>query len=138
MLAIKTILHPTDFSEASQCGLKLACGLAADHNAHLVVIHVMAAPVILPDGAVLPMLRRRVDGASERDIPDDGVDIVRRAEESAPATEILNMAQLCDADLIVMGSNGRDGRRRCLTGSVAEAVMRKATCPVLTVTSPTA
>jgi nucleotide-binding universal stress UspA family protein len=139
MLAFKTILHPTDFSESSQCALEIACGMAADYRAHLVVIHVMAAPLGLPDGATFAVPDRGLDGIRTRldelEIPNNRIDVVRRVEEGSPATEILSVAQLCHADLIVMGSHGRSGLRRWFMGSVAEAVMRKATCPVLTVSA---
>ena len=50
-----------------------------------------------------------------------------------PATEIVKAAQDWPADLIVVGSHGRGGVKRLLLGSVADAVMRHATCPVLVV-----
>jgi nucleotide-binding universal stress UspA family protein len=139
MLAIKTILHPTDFGESSQYALELACGLAADYGAHLVIIHVIAAPVVFTDGATLALPERGVEGVRARlnhlEIPERDIDVIRRVEEGNPAAEILGMAELCHADLIVMGTHGRRGLRRWLMGSVADAVARKATCPVLTVTS---
>jgi nucleotide-binding universal stress UspA family protein len=49
---------------------------------------------------------------------------------------ILTKAEEFHCDLIVMGTHGRTGLRRLLVGSVAEAVMRKAPCPVLTVKGP--
>ena len=55
-----------------------------------------------------------------------------RLEEGDPATMILNVAQETGAGLIVMGTHGRTGLERLLMGSVAEQVMRKAPCPVLT------
>ncbi len=51
------------------------------------------------------------------------------------ATEIVNAARDWPADLIVIGSHGRGGLKRALLGSVAEAVMRQAPCPVLVVRS---
>jgi len=139
MLSIRTILHPTDFSEPSGYALNMAYSLAADYGAHLVIIHVMATPVIVSDGILfasqsdLEDLREKLDRLAAPDAP---IDVVRRLEEGNPTTEILHMAQLCHADLIVMGSHGQHGLRRWLMGSVAEDVLRKATCPVLTVTTP--
>lgn len=139
MLPVRTILHPTDFSEASEYALGLASGLAADYHASLVIIHVVASPIVLPDGVVLSNPAPAGEGIRDRldDLIVSGSDIqvVRRIEEGNPATEILTMAQLCHADLIVMGSHGRHGLSRWLMGSVAEAVMRRADCPVLTVTN---
>jgi nucleotide-binding universal stress UspA family protein len=50
-----------------------------------------------------------------------------------PAEQILRVAREEKADLIVMGTHGRRGWRHAVLGSVAEAVMRQAMCPVLTV-----
>jgi nucleotide-binding universal stress UspA family protein len=60
----------------------------------------------------------------------------RRFEEGDPDTTILNVAQEIRADMIVMGTHGRRGPKRVLMGSVAEQVVRGATCPVLTVRVP--
>jgi universal stress protein A len=139
MLSIKTILHPTDFSEHSSNALRLASALASDYDAQLVIVHVIAAPLFLSDGVIFlnpecgqADLREELD---HLEIPDSGIGVIRRLEEGNPATEIVNLAQLCHADLIVMGSHGRGGLRRWLMGSVAEVVMRQARCPVLIMTS---
>src|SRR5437016_5109654 len=107
MLAIETILHPTDFSEPSQCALDLACGLAADYGANLVVIHVIAAPplqfggVIFPGPARLERIREQLD---DMEVSVEGFDVIRGIAAGNPASEILAMARLSHADLIVMGS----------------------------------
>ena len=55
MLAVNTILHPTDFSERSQYAFWLACSLARDYDARLVVLHVVAVPtVVYGEGVVVP------------------------------------------------------------------------------------
>lgn len=140
MFPIRTILHPTDFSPQSESALQLACSLAADYGAHLVILHVMPSPVILGDGVIMSAIAGDSNHVSDRldgiPLPDPEVDVTRRPEEGKPAAEILCMAQLCQADLIVMGSHGRRGVNRLLMGSVAEAVVRAAPCPVLTVTMP--
>jgi nucleotide-binding universal stress UspA family protein len=51
----------------------------------------------------------------------------------AAASEIVQAAKDWPADLIVLGSHGRGGFRRALLGSVAEGVMRQASCPVMVV-----
>jgi nucleotide-binding universal stress UspA family protein len=56
--------------------------------------------------------------------------------EGDPAAEIIRAAQETGAELIVMGTHGRTGLQRLLMGSVAEQVLRKASCPVLTVKAP--
>jgi nucleotide-binding universal stress UspA family protein len=55
-----------------------------------------------------------------------------RVEAGEPSDIILNVAKDGGADLIVMGTHGRTGLSRLLIGSVAEAVLRRSTCPVLT------
>jgi nucleotide-binding universal stress UspA family protein len=64
---------------------------------------------------------------------DPAVHVEHRLKEGAPATEILRTARALECDLIVMGTHGRTGVGRLLMGSVAEEVLRKAPCPVLTV-----
>jgi nucleotide-binding universal stress UspA family protein len=140
MFSIQTILHPTDFSEASGYALSLACALASDYDAGLVIVHVVAAPVVLSEGVLYPHPEQGQAGLGDKldhlDVSDDRIGVVRRLGEGRPATEILRLARLCDADLIVMGSHRRQGLSRWFLGSVAEAVMRTATCPVLIATRP--
>jgi nucleotide-binding universal stress UspA family protein len=64
--------------------------------------------------------------------------VERRLVIGDPALEILDEAQESKVDLIVMGTHGRSGLGRLLMGSVAESVVRKAACPVLTVKAPIA
>ena len=140
MLSIHTILHPTDFSAQSEHAFQLACDLAADYDANLVIVHVVAAPIMFGDGAILPPTYDCRDELQDKllglEVPDDRVGVVRRLEEGNPATEILQVAHVCQADLIVMGTHGRRGLTRLLMGSVAEEIVRQATCPVLTVSTP--
>jgi nucleotide-binding universal stress UspA family protein len=141
MLAVRSILHPTDFSERSQYALGLACALARDYGARLVVLHVVAVPaVIYAEGAVPPdseelraAARAQLDGLP---VPFGNIRVERRLEEGDAVETILRVAQELPADLIVMGTHGRTGLGRLLMGSVAEQIVRKASCPVLTVKTP--
>jgi nucleotide-binding universal stress UspA family protein len=65
-----------------------------------------------------------------------GVEAERRLEEGDPVEAILRVAEEIGADLIVMGTHGRTGLSRLFMGSVAEQVLRRAPCPVLTLKSP--
>jgi nucleotide-binding universal stress UspA family protein len=67
---------------------------------------------------------------------DPALHVEYRLEEGFAATEILRLAEEAKADLIVMGTHGRTGLSRLVLGSVAEQVVRKARCPVLTVKAP--
>ena len=137
MLAIRTILHPTDFSESSDAAFRLASALARDYAARLVVLYVYPPPV---NGAEA-VDRGRPDGIEDDVVAklhelqphDPGITVEYRAEEGYPADEVLAVAEAEGADLIVMGTHGRSGVRRAVMGSVAEAVSRNALVPVVTV-----
>ena len=141
MLPIHTVLHPTDFSDRSRNALLLACALANDYGARLIVLHVAwTAPLVSGEG-MLPtdpdLIRRAAMEELERlEVPAAGGAFVRRFEEGDAVAAILRVAQEVPADLIVMGTHGRTGLGRLLMGSVAEQVVRKAPCPVLTVKTP--
>ena len=143
MLPVQTILHPTDFSKQSSYALGLACALARDYGARLVVLHVVAAPTVIYGEGVVPPNPEELRAAAQEqlnalDVPGLDVHAERRLEEGAATTEILRVAEELHADLIVMGTHGRTGLGRLLMGSVAEQVVRKALCPVLTVKIPPA
>jgi nucleotide-binding universal stress UspA family protein len=133
------ILHPTDFSPNSQHALHVAADLARTYDAELILLHVHAIPVALYGEAIVPPepdYQPLQDELQRIELP--GVRINRRLVEGDPVTEILNTARDQHADLIVMGTHGRRGLKRMLMGSVAELVVRRSTCPVLTVHTPAA
>jgi len=140
MLPIHTILHPTDFSEPSEFAFRLACSLARDYRAKLIVLHVVHLPVaVYGEGAVVansPEYDEELRASLQRIEAPPGIELVHRLEEGVPAEEIVTVAGIVAADLIVMGTHGRRGLKRLLMGSVAEQVLRQAACPVLTVRSP--
>lgn len=139
MFPIRKILHPTDYSDPSRSALEMACALARDFGAELVVCHVAPPPVIAAgDGLVVELPSGETDeqvaARLERVEPDaPGVPVMRRPLRGDPVSEIVRLADELDADLIVLGTHGRSGLSRLLLGSVAEGVMRKAPCPVVTV-----
>jgi nucleotide-binding universal stress UspA family protein len=141
MLAMRTILHPTDFSDYSDYAFRLACSLARDYGARLVVLHVAELPVMVGGEGVL-VLPRAIDldplrEQLEQIRPEDPrVQVERQIVEGDAASEILRVAKETRCDLIVMGTHGRRGLRRLVMGSVAEKVVRLAPCPVLTVKTP--
>jgi len=143
MLPLHTILHATDFSDRAAYALHLACGLTRDYGARLIVLHVaMPQPVVYGEG-ILPvdpqlLLREAREQLNRLEVPGGNVRAERRFVEGDPATEILRVARETGASLIVMGTHGRTGLGRLLMGSVAEQVVRKASCPVLTVKTPLA
>jgi nucleotide-binding universal stress UspA family protein len=144
MLTIHSIVHPTDFSAASEYAFKLACSLARDHQSRLIVLHVVTTlgPELITHGEAESQLepetyqqRLWADLRSVRPA-DPAIAVEYQLAEGDPAAEIVRAAQETAADLVVLGSHGRTGLQRLLMGSVAEQVIRRASCPVLTVKAP--
>lgn len=142
MLTLKTILHPTDFSESARAAYELACALARDHGARVVAVHVLPTPFASTELAIsqqTPEYRKEVFTYLNESAPDrEGVAVERRLADGDPASTILNLATEVGADLIVLGTHGRSGLWRLLMGSVAEEVLREATVPTLIVKQPLA
>lgn len=140
-MRFQTILHPTDFSPHSRYAFELACSLARDHGARLMVLHVVYRPIAVYAGVMTaplppPLLDERKAAQEQLDQirpTDSSLPIESRLEEGDPATWILEVAKERNCDLIVMGTHGRTGLTRLLMGSVAEKVLRSALCPVITV-----
>ncbi len=142
MLPIKTILCPVDFSEPSQQAYRVACVAARKYAARVVVVHVLPQP--LP--AYHEFGPRERDGTlAEREVlgslralysPHRRIDVDYRVGRGQAAGEIISLARTLMPELIVMGTHGRAGIGRLLLGSVTEAVLRRAPCPVLTVRAP--
>ncbi len=138
MLPLGTVLHPTDFSENSEYAFRVACGLARDYKARLVLLHVMAPPMVIYAGGPVPAETwPSMDEVQEkiRELQGQAHDVRVETQvmEGDPVDMILRAAEETDCDVIVMGTHGRTGLGRLLMGSVAEAVIRKAPCPVLSV-----
>jgi universal stress protein A len=136
MLAAHTIVFPTDFSEPSLAVFPIACALARDCGARLIVLHVALPPIGHEELEARRQPEEYYGGfwAALRSLqaPEQNVNVEHRLEEGDPATVILNVAQEMGAGLIVLGTHGRTGLGRLLMGSVAEQVVRRAPCPVLT------
>jgi nucleotide-binding universal stress UspA family protein len=142
MLPIRTILHPTDFSERSEHAFQAAFSLARDHGSRLVIAYVRAPSVVAYGelGPVVPDPVQTPDDVKSRvtagHVLDPWVEIEYRVTDGDPAAEIIRLATAVNANLIVMGTHGRSGLGRLLMGSVAEAVLRRAPCAVLTLKAP--
>jgi nucleotide-binding universal stress UspA family protein len=99
----------------------------------LIVLHVIPVPLVQEKR----LYREEMEGELNRlGAPDLQVRVEHRLEEGDPATQILRVAQETGCDLIALGTHGRTGLDRLLMGSVAEQVVRRASCPVLTVKAP--
>jgi nucleotide-binding universal stress UspA family protein len=138
MYTIARILHPTDFSDEAAMAFRLACSLAKQHGAEVVVLHVIGPPIAWGE----EVARHSPDSYqkqlwNEYMLPirssEAGVPLVRRLEEGVPEEVIVRIATELGCDLIVLGTHGRKGIARLVMGSVAEHVLRTAPCPVMTV-----
>jgi putative phosphoribosyl transferase len=140
MLTIRTILHPTDFSDDSDAAFRFACALARDYGARLVLLHTVPQPLFQIEADIARRPGGPEDEAQARLFqmqPDDRrIEVTHRLVEGPTAETIIDTAAAESCDLIVMGTHGRTGLRRALMGSVAAAVSRRAMCPVVTVRGP--
>ncbi len=142
-MKLKRIVYATDFSPLSEVALQYATALARDTGATLLITHVEEDPLAYGAGegfVALPewtseAIRKRLEAVVP---PDENVQYEHRLLLGDPAEMIVQLADEEKADLIVMGTHGRSGLSRLLMGSVAEAVVREASCPVLTVKLPRA
>ncbi len=148
MLPIQSILHPTDFSTRSDQAFQLACSLARENNARMIVLHVIDMPTASFKGVSMapptPPPSPEEQEALQQQLrtiqppPGSSFPIEHRLVIGETAPAILQVAKDAHCDLIVMGTHGRTGLSRLLMGSVAEEVLRKAPCPVLSVRGPMA
>lgn len=143
--SIHRILFPTDFSEPAKHAQKYAMAFADRFGAELHLLHVVPVnPMPFPDNASSWTLATtdqqwQVE-ATEKHLlqvlePDwsQSHRTVRAAVIGIAVEEIMKYATQHQIDLIVIGTHGRTGLSHLLLGSVAEKLVRLATCPVLSV-----
>jgi nucleotide-binding universal stress UspA family protein len=141
----KRICCPIDFSDASRAAMEVAADLARRHGAELVLLHAYPIPgYTFPDGSVMasPKMMQELAEQAQRHLEEwraDAERIVQAPRVSVekaigePASEIVSYATDSGVDLLVLGTHGRTGLEHALMGSIAERVVRRAHCPVLTV-----
>jgi nucleotide-binding universal stress UspA family protein len=147
-ILIRKILCPVDFSESSEHARRYAVVFARIHGAELYLLHVIQPPVVavsdspglagLSDQIVRDLeqsARARLRQVQEQ-TEKEHAQVTSRIVVGTPFVEIVQAARETQADLIVMGTHGRTGLTHMIIGSVAEKVVRKAPCPVLTVRLP--
>jgi nucleotide-binding universal stress UspA family protein len=141
MLNIDRILVPIDFSEHALAALAYAVELADVFDAHVDVVHVIeeaAIAHVYGIEAVSPGLNELIARTSRK------LQVILEGEEAGragdvyvevghPAAMIVRCASQIGTDAIVISSHGRTGFRRFVMGSVAESVVRTASCPVIAV-----
>jgi universal stress protein A len=137
-MSTKKYLFPTDLSELSTAAMEYAAALARDSQGELLIVHIEEPGAIYVIGgtdhygAAMPG-SKEVSKLLEAVKPDDAnVRCHHRLLHGNPADEIVRLAEEEEVDAIVMATHGRSGLTHLLMGSVAEAVVRRAGCPVLT------
>jgi nucleotide-binding universal stress UspA family protein len=142
-IEIRTILIPIDFSDSARNIVEWAAHLANGSETKLVLFHAYHLPVEFQqlEGAYLPPdFWANVKSESqaslarhETELRERGHSVESVVRVGYAATAIVDEATEIDADLIVIGTHGLSGLKHMLLGSVAERVVQKAPCPVLTV-----
>jgi len=144
MHPIRKILVPTDFSEASDVAARSAAALAVPNEASIHLLHVIRLPFLhttydlnVPEAIWEGLRKGTRERLSEttRKLEDLGVREVHElvSESLQPSEAVAQSVKDLDADLVVMGTHGRQGLSHVLLGSVTERTIRSAPVPVLTV-----
>jgi nucleotide-binding universal stress UspA family protein len=140
---VQRILVPVDFSQQAGPVLDWVTHLAKQHASRVLLLHVYHLPVEFQqlEGAYLPPdfwsnVKKEAEQQLARygeDLRNRGLEVEEIVREGYPATVIVDEANNLEADLVVIGTHGHTGFKHLLLGSVAERVVQKAPCPVLTV-----
>jgi nucleotide-binding universal stress UspA family protein len=143
MIQVERILVPLDFSRHVDSILEWAAHLAEEHQSKLLLLHAYHLPVEFQqlEGAYLPQdFWASVKSEAEQNLNRyaeplraKGLTVEVIVREGYPATVIEEEAVELEADLIVIGTRGLSGLKHLLLGSIAERVVQKSPCPVLTV-----
>jgi universal stress protein A len=143
-MQFRHILAPTDFSDYSKKAVASALELAKKFGAKLTILHVVELPPYPIEGYVPPSVSASFLEDLERQATQDlaqlvpeaasaNVELVRLVAVGTPYRKIIETAEAEQVDLIVMATAGRTGFSHMVMGSIAERVVRTATCPVLTI-----
>ena len=144
---VDRILCPTDFSKPSYEAIRVASDLASQFSAELVLVHVLTPSNNLPPYAlaninwssflkrIKEQAERSIEQVAHTKVPED-VHLRTKIVEGGAADEIVKTANDEHADMIVIATHGNTGIKHLVFGSVAEKVVRHASCPVLTVRIP--
>ncbi len=148
MITIQRILHPTDFSDSSKHALTYAVSFAQEYSAELCLLHVIEEVARAmyfdmlqtpPLAEIMADIEAQANTAMRKLLPEEcegKLQVEYIVRTGVPFLEIVGCAEEIKADMIVCGTHGRTGLKHVLFGSVAERVVRKASCPVLSVRHP--
>jgi nucleotide-binding universal stress UspA family protein len=142
-IQIRRILVPIDFSSHAEPVLEWAAHLAKQHGSKILLLHAYHLPVEFQqmEGAYLPPefwanvkteAKQTLDRSAD-ELREQGLDVEAIVREGYAATVIEEEAERQEADVIIIGTRGLSGLKHLLLGSIAERVVQKAPCPVLTV-----
>ena len=141
---IRRLLVPIDFSDCSLDALEYAAIVAKQAQATIELVHVLEPVSYGLDFTLIhpgegERTRKRLIARLEElasALSGAGIPVKVHVRGGSPADSILDDAHTLSCDMIVMGTHGRRGLSHVMAGSVAEAVLRQASCPILTVRSP--
>jgi nucleotide-binding universal stress UspA family protein len=141
------ILVPVDFSSGSKAAVEYAAALAKALQATITLLHIHDLPALM--NSIVPGADNAVDAENDRAFSEKWLEQLRveaqqhsnvemrvMVEHGSAPEDIVSISHSGGFDMIVMGTHGRTGVRHVLMGSVAEAVVRRALCPVLTIHLP--
>lgn len=144
-IGLNKILCPYDFSECSRYALKFAIEFASTYKAKLYLLNIFdvraydyGEPVYginVPIKDVIDTIKTELAKSIPEKVKNE-LQVETIVVPGVPFYEIIKFANENEINLIVMGTHGRTGLAHILLGSVAEKVVRKASCPVLTVRHP--
>ncbi len=141
---MKTILTAVDFSPATRGVIAVALDLARTTGGRIVLFHAVQHPVITTEyGLTAEMLQETIEANQsaarsqvmhlEKSIAEKGIPVTSRLVSGFAAGNILEQAGKLRAAYIVLGSHGHTAFYDLLVGSTANAVLKKAPCPVVVV-----
>ena len=146
MISIRNILCPIDYSVYSEMALKYAIEFAEKYQAKLYLMHVLDIRVYdinnpelyninIVDEETIEKLRERLLRCVNEDTRGR-ISVEALIIQGVPFAVIIKVSKEYGIDLIVIGTHGRTGLSHAIMGSVAEKIVRKAPCPVLTIRHP--
>ena len=150
MFPFKKILVPTDFSDASFCALKMAGEMAKHFDTEILIVNVHKPIPQLPKPRVeasettfdISGYEKAIVAEARNNLVQLGTDYLGEqahpkviVREGEAAHEILDVAEQEQVDAIIIATHGRTGLSKIVFGSVAQRVVRRAKCPVLTIRS---
>ena len=148
MITLKSILVPTDFSKQSQSAIRYGIEFAQKFGAKLHVLHVVQdVAIFLPEmGFINPSTVSSIEpilqaaGKSLADFLEpykhNKIELISHCQEGNPLDEIISLATDENIDLIILGTHGHKGLAHLFLGSLAETLVRKSPCPVLSLRNP--